>query len=673
MIRGVHFFYPATHLALLVIYMQQKKVSIIIVSYNVQAFLELCLDSVMRAVRSVPAEIIVVDNNSSDGSCAMVAERFKEVILIANKDNAGFSKANNQGVAIAQGTYIHFLNPDTVVPEDFYEQTIAYLDRHPEIGCLGPKLLDGRGQYAYDSKKSFPSFWTSVYKVTGLSKLFPRSVVFNRYYAAHVGENETAAVDILSGCCLLVRSSAMEAAGGSFDESYFMYCEDVDLCHRVQQAGYKNYYYPETSIIHYKGESTRKLSARYIKIFYEAHALFVKRYYPKRLGAIYIFSLKMVLALRNFFNWGRYLFSLFKMFLLDALLLFIVTTLVKDFWFDNIAPRTMPPGLFGKTIPLFLCIWLLSLFLNGAYDKPFSLFKAGRGMVLGTILVLAGYGLLPMAYRYSRGVVLFSGMTGAVVLLLIRWLLSSLGWIRLVPRGKIDYKAAIVGNTEEAQTTETVLEQQHYNLEIVGRVSPTTNDNDQSLGQTADLSGIQQVYNINEFVFNSGSLSYKEIMQRMGQTTRPFFKIHVAGSNAIVGSNSLKHNAEEFSLSKRYAISAADSRRNKRIFDLATGVALLLLYPVLSFKVADKRGFRKNIISVIAGKKTWVGYSQELAAAKQLPPISTPVIPPYPLNTPYIPDRYNQEHLSEQYAENFAALDDFRIVWVNFKFLGKNF
>lgn len=654
--------------------MQQKKVTIIIVSYNVQSFLELCLDSVTRAVQDIPAEIIVIDNNSSDDSCAMVTARFTDVILIANKDNAGFSKANNQGVAIAKGEYIHFLNPDTVVPEDFYTKMISFLDQRRDIGCLGPRLLDGRGQYAYDSKKSFPSFWTSVYKVTGLSKLFPRSTVFNRYYAAHVREDETAEVDILSGCCLLVRVSAMTKAGGSFDESYFMYCEDVDLCHRVQQAGYKNVYYPETSIIHYKGESTRKLSARYIKIFYDAHALFVKRYYPKRLGAIYIFSLRAVLALRNFVTWGKYLFSLFKMFLLDAILLFVVTLLVKDFWFDNIAQvRAMPPGIFPRTVPLFLATWLITLFLNGAYDKPFSLFKAGRGMVLGTVLVLAGYGLLPLSYRYSRGVVLFSGMTGAIVLLLVRWLLSLMGWIRLVPRGKIDYKAAIIGDKDEAAATYGLLEERHYNLEVVGRVSPGLHEDPKTLGKVADLAGIQHVYNINEFIFNSGSLSYKGIINSMEKASRPFYKIHVANSDAIVGSNSLKHNAEDFSLSKRYAISAADSRRNKRIVDLLTGTIFLLLFPLVSLKVRDRSGFWKNILQVLAGKKTWVGYSKNIAANKQLPDLPTPVIPPYPVITSYSPDRFNQEHLSEQYAENFAALDDFRIIWVNFRFLGNFF
>ena len=213
--------------------MYSESISVIIVSYNVRYFLELCLDSVFNSLKGIDSEVIVIDNNSTDESCALVKERFPQVRLIANNYNAGFSKANNQGVAIAVGTYIHFLNPDTVVPEDFYRQALQFMVKHNNAGCLGPRIIDGRGQYSPDSKKSFPSFWPSVYKVAGLSSLLPRSPRFNKYYAAHVGEQETAPVDILSGCCLLVRREAMDKAGGSFDESYFMYCEDFDLCHRI--------------------------------------------------------------------------------------------------------------------------------------------------------------------------------------------------------------------------------------------------------------------------------------------------------------------------------------------------------------------------------------------------------------------------------------------------------
>src|SRR5690606_15733494 len=304
---------------------------------------------------------------------------------------------NNQGIALSTAPYIHFLNPDTIVAEDFYEKSLTYLEAHPQAGALGPRLIDGRGQYAPDSKKSFPSFWTSVYKVTGLSKLFPDSPRFNKYYAASIGEHEIAVTEILSGCCLLVRKSALEEAGGGFDESYFMYCEDVDLCHRSRQAGYSNIYFPETTVLHYKGESTRKLSYKYMKVFYSAHALFVKKYYPKRLGAIYVAALKMILGIRNFFNWGRHLFSLFKLSLLYAVLLFITLLIVGNYWFAYVADVPLEnDSVLIKTAPIFVLIWLLSLFLNGAYDKPFSLLKAGRGMTLGSIIVLAGYALLPM-------------------------------------------------------------------------------------------------------------------------------------------------------------------------------------------------------------------------------------------------------------------------------------
>lgn len=651
-----------------------KKISVIIVSYNVQYFLELCLHSVIRATLGIDAEIIVVDNNSSDDSCNLVVDKFPQVTLIANKENTGFSKANNQGLAIAQGTYIHFLNPDTVVPEDFYSKVLAYLDAHPKIGGLGPRLIDGRGMYAPDSKKSFPSFWTSVYKVTGLSRLFPRSTHFNRYYAAQVGEHETAEVDILSGCCLLIRRSAMEEAGGGFDETYFMYCEDVDLCHRIRLAGYQNIYFPEVSVIHYKGESTRKLSYRYMKVFYDAHALFVKKYYPKRLGAIYISALKMVLGLRNLLNWGRHLFSLFKMFLLDAILLTLVTLLIKDLWFDTILGITASNNrVMLRTIPVFIVLWLLSLFLNGAYDKPFSLFKAGRGMVLGTILVLAGYGLMPLEYRYSRAIVLFSGMTGTVAILLVRWLLSLLHWIKLVPRGKVDYKTAIIGSAEDYAETIYVLEHTHYNLEVIGRITPAQEPAQKVLGPITDLRDIQRLYRINEFIFNSGSLSYKEIMEQMERCAPyPFYKIHVPGGDTLLGSNNSRHHAEEFSLDKKYRIGAVAARRNKRIADLFSALVFLLLYPVWLPKVKQGQPFFRHIIQVLKGKKTWIGYSPDIARLRNLPLLKPAVLPPYTLpESGRQPDAYNEEQLAELYAINYSALDDLRLLWVNMAFLGK--
>ena len=186
------------------------KVSVIIVNYNVKYFLQVCLHSVFRAAQGMAVEVIVVDNNSADDSCDMVQQQFPQAILIANKDNKGFSKANNQGVAIAKGDYILFLNPDTVVPDDFFTKTVAYMDAHPDAGALGPRLIDGKGLFAPDSKKSFPTLSVAIFKTTGINKLFSRSPYFNKYYAVHIPEHEVAEVEVLSGCCMMVRSSLPE-------------------------------------------------------------------------------------------------------------------------------------------------------------------------------------------------------------------------------------------------------------------------------------------------------------------------------------------------------------------------------------------------------------------------------------------------------------------------------
>lgn len=656
--------------------MNKIQVSVIIVSYNVQPFLDLCLDSVFRALISVNAEVFVVDNHSTDGSPEMVRSRYPKAKLICNRENTGFAKANNQAVALAEGRYIHFLNPDTVLPEDFYQQTLAYMDSHPEAGAIGPKLLDGKGGYALDSKKAFPSFWTSVYKVTGLSRLFNKSQKFNRYYRQDLSENEIATVEILSGCCLLVRQSAMTKAGGSFDEGYFMFCEDVDLCHRIGLAGFRNIYFPEVAIIHYKGESTRKLSLQYMKIFYSAHARFVKKYYPKKTGTFYINALGLILGLRNFFYVGRHFFSLFKLFFFDALILTTATLLIKQFWFQNIARITEQPfSFFLPSLLFFLFCWLGLLFLNGAYDKPFSLFKAGRGMLLGTLFVLAGYALFPLDYRFSRAVVLISGLVGFALILFIRWLFGVFGWISLVPRGKLDYKAVVVSDESHYQQTLSTLKHRTYYATIIGRIAPRTEPLTQSsaelLGSDKDILNLQQQFKIDEIIFNAASNSYKQIIAQMQLCAAvSFFKIQASKSLFLVGSHNNKNTAEIYFVNQRYAIDAPSAKRNKRIMDLLLSCIFGILFPFLRFRVNHPQGFRQNIKSVFRGKKTWVGYQHtELKAG--LPKLRKGVIPPYKILADYQPDTANQIRLAKFYARDFSVWDDIPIILSNFRHLGQ--
>ena len=243
------------------------QLSIIIVNYNVRNFLEQCLTSVFKAINGIDAEVFVVDNNSSDDSLEMVSQQFPEVIIIANKDNVGFSKANNQAMAIAKGRYILLLNPDTVVEEDTFSKCIAFSDKHPDLGGLGVKMVDGSGIFLPESKRGLPTPSVSFYKIFGLSAIFPKSKTFAKYHLAYLDKDEINEIEVLSGAFMWMRKSVLDKIG-YLDEAFFMYGEDIDLSYRITQAGYKNYYFPEAQIIHYKGESTKKGSINYVFVFY---------------------------------------------------------------------------------------------------------------------------------------------------------------------------------------------------------------------------------------------------------------------------------------------------------------------------------------------------------------------------------------------------------------------
>jgi GT2 family glycosyltransferase len=268
--------------------------SVVIVSYNVKYFLEQCLCSVQRAAGN-GVEVWVVDNHSADGTVEYLQPRFPFVHFIRNAKNAGFARANNQVLQMVGGKYVLFLNPDTIIPEDLFTVCTAFLESHADAGALGVRMIDGSGRFLKESKRGFPSPWVAFCKMSGLTKLFPRSATFARYYMGHLSEEETQVVDALAGACMFVRKTVLEKLGG-FDEQFFMYAEDIDLSYRIQQKGYKNYYLPEATIIHFKGESTRK-DNRYIKQFYKAMIQFVRKHFHGA-SVLYILLLKIIVPLK---------------------------------------------------------------------------------------------------------------------------------------------------------------------------------------------------------------------------------------------------------------------------------------------------------------------------------------------------------------------------------------
>jgi GT2 family glycosyltransferase len=282
------------------------QLSVIILNYNVRYFLELCVLSVQKAIQNLDAEIIVIDNNSSDDSCAMIKQRFPNIKLIENKGNLGFPKGNNIGVKEAKGEFICILNPDTVVAEDTFEKVLSFVSsraRHPErsrgtsddLGIVGCKLIDGTGNFLPESKRGVPTPWVAFTKIFGLYKI---SNVFGKYYAQHLTENQTGKVDILVGAFMVMKRELYNELGG-FDENCFMYADDIDLSYRALLLKKQNYYFHETTVIHYKGESTVR-DETYMKRFQEAMSFFYKKHF--NYSFFFTFFMKI----------GSFVFSLFK-------------------------------------------------------------------------------------------------------------------------------------------------------------------------------------------------------------------------------------------------------------------------------------------------------------------------------------------------------------------------
>ena len=276
--------------------------SIIIVNYNVKYFLEQCLCSLEKSVRTAGlsygggAEIFVVDNHSSDGSMEWLIPRFPSVQFMANPDNRGFARANNQALEKASGKYVLFLNPDTILAENSIATVLGFMEITPAAGAAGVRMIDGGGRFLKESRRGFPSPWVAFCKLTGLASLFPRSSFFAKYYLGHLPASADHPAPVLSGAFMLVRRQVLQATGG-FDERFFLYAEDIDLSYRIEKAGYTNYYISGTTILHFKGESTRK-DARYIKLFYKAMSQFRRKHFRGGLPSAFNFLMEAAIWLR---------------------------------------------------------------------------------------------------------------------------------------------------------------------------------------------------------------------------------------------------------------------------------------------------------------------------------------------------------------------------------------
>ncbi|MDA0873818.1 MAG: glycosyltransferase family 2 protein, partial [Bacteroidetes bacterium] len=346
-------------------------VSVVIVNYNVRDFLVQAIRSVQQASRTLAAEIWVVDNNSVDDSVAVVESDFPDVHLIANRENVGFGRANNQAIQQARGRYVLILNPDTIVQEDTLERMVAFMERHPGCGALGCQILNPDGSFAPESRRAFPTPEIAFWRMTGLGRLFPRSRRFGGYNMTYLPEDEAAEVDALSGSCMFVRREALvgQRGAGLFDEDFFMYGEDLDLCFRIQHAGWSIWYTPDTRIIHYKGESTKKGEIRYVRLFYGAMLLFIEKHLDRKHSAVLASLLRLGIMFRAGITLAGNTLQRILPPLTDGLLVYGSATLMAWLRYQQTGGRFA--SLFLATVaPAYAVATVASIALAGGDRRP---------------------------------------------------------------------------------------------------------------------------------------------------------------------------------------------------------------------------------------------------------------------------------------------------------------
>jgi GT2 family glycosyltransferase len=606
------------------------QLSVIIVNYNVKHFLEQCLCSVQKAITGIPAEIIVVDNCSADNSINYLQSKFPAVQFIANKENLGFAKGCNIGLKRATGNYILFLNPDTLVPGDCFQKCISFLESHADAGALGIKMLDGRGKFLKESKRSFPSPMTSLYKLFGLSILFPRSKVFSKYHLGYLNENESHEVDVLAGAFMMVKKEVLEKVG-SFDEIFFMYGEDVDLSYRIQKAAcpatggsYKNYYFAESSIIHFKGESTRKGSMNYVRMFYNAMSIFVRKHYSGGRAGVFNLLIHTAIWVRAFLSAATNFIRRVGLPLIDAGLILLSFWLMKNIWSQYVRTGIeYEKRLLWVAFPAYTVFYLITAYYAGLYDRWYKRSELVRSTLVATIILLAGYALLPERLRFSRGILLFGSMLAFVLISLLRWLLIRASVLNSGRDRDENASTLIIASANEYQQTVKLIKDAALHERILGRIAVSEND-ESAVGHWKKLTELSSAIPFREVIFCEGGLSFSDIIQHMPQLPSNIsIKFHASDSSSIVGSDSRNKSGEAMSKENGFMLANPYNRRLKRLIDIFISFWGILAFPVHLFLIKNPFAFIANCVAVLFAQKTWVGYA---VSEKNLPLIRKGII-----------------------------------------------
>jgi O-antigen biosynthesis protein len=576
-------------------------ISIIIVNYNVRDILDTCIASIYQSNASrFKIEIFVVDNNSIDGSVDLIKNKYPEVNLISNDVNLGFSKANNIALKKVQGKYVLILNPDTVLEEGTFDKLISFCESNNSIGAVTSKLLRANGKLDSACKRSFPTLSVALPRILGLSKIFPKSKLFGKYNLSYLDENKTYEVDAVCGAFMFIPKFVFDKVG-LFDEDYFMYGEDLDLCYRIKKIGLKIFYYPDVKTIHLKGESTRKTNLSYVNNFYGAMTLFVRKNISKGYSLLNV-SLQIGIFLRSFFSYLYRIVKILALPLIDIAFLygsFILSVKIRF----NIFPNEQ----YVFIITTYILVWIFIFSLFKLYTKKYrlSLTRMFNAIIVG-FFVNSSFTYFFKEYAYSRGVILVSTIILLFSLLLYRGLINLYKFFvsRNIIMNKVNL--LIIGEKKLNQNIEEKLLSK-YNIVYFNK------SGNYNLSQVVDLIRIK---NIKEVVFSADYFSNQDILNTMWslKDSNTVFKIVPTANELILSKlhsniNNLNFIEIEYNINNKMNIFL------KRIFDISLAFVLLLtVYPFLIlFKNFIKTKLSRHtakllfLPKVLSGKYSFVG------------------------------------------------------------------
>lgn len=493
----------------------EPEISVVIVNYNVKHFLEQCLLSIEKAKHNLNIEVIIVDNASVDGSQSMIKKKFKDVLLIENNRNLGFGRANNQGLKIARGKYILILNPDTLIQEDTLQVLKNFLDEHPDVSAVGCKLINPDGSFQVSSRRSIPTPWVAFTKISGLSRIFPRTKIFGRYNLTYISPDIECEVDILSGSLMMIRHDIIKQVG-YFDEDYFMYGEDIDLCYRIKKAGGKIYYTPKTKAIHYKGESTKKGEFSYITNFYSSMLIFIDKHFKDHYSVFIKMMLKAGIYLRAFIAYFNSILKNIASILFDLLLIISSIFLAIKLWLPHYALIK-----FRIIFPIYTIVWLASIYFSGAYSAKgrYHLKPIIGGAFVG-FLLNSTFTYFFKQFAYSRVVILIAFILIIFILCIWRLVYRWIGPSAIKhPLSKLR-RTIIVGTGREGlRILKKLRARPDIPYEICGFVDFDEKNVGKEIDGTEVLATIEnmreviKIQKIDDVIFSSDRLSNKQILE----------------------------------------------------------------------------------------------------------------------------------------------------------------